>query len=31
MRVFSDRLVNDDDRNTLLNAVKETVKVRFGL
>ena len=31
MRVFSDRLVNDDDRNTLLNAVKETVKIRFGL
>lgn len=31
MRVFSDRLVNDDDRNTLLNSVKDTVKSRFGL
>lgn len=31
MRVFSDRLVNDEDRLTLLNAVKETVKTRFGL
>ena len=31
MRVFSDRLVNDEDRLILLNGVKETVKVRFGL
>jgi hypothetical protein len=31
MRVFSDRLVNDEDRLVLLNAVKETVKIRFGL
>ena len=31
MRVFSDRLVNQDDRTVLLNGVKETVKVRFGL
>ena len=31
MRVFSDRLVNNEDRSTLLNAVKDTVKVRFGL
>lgn len=31
MRVFSDRLVNTDDRQTLLTAVKDTVKVRFGL
>jgi hypothetical protein len=31
MRVFSDRLVNNEDRSTLLSAVKDTVKVRFGL
>ena len=31
MRVFSDRLINDVDREILLNAVKETVKNRFGL
>jgi dynein heavy chain len=31
MRVFSDRLINDEDRETLLSAVKETVKNRFVL
>jgi dynein heavy chain, axonemal len=31
MRVFSDRLVNQDDRQILLTAVKDTVKTRFGL
>jgi len=31
IRVFSDRLVNDEDKTLLLNAIKESVKVRFGL
>lgn len=31
MRVFSDRLVDDDDRMVLLTATKDTVKNRFGL
>jgi len=31
MRVFSDRLVNDQDRDTILNSIKDTVKNRFGL
>lgn len=31
MRVFSDRLVNLQDRETILDYVKETVKNRFGL
>ncbi len=31
MRVFSDRLINTEDRDLLLQQTKDTVKVRFGL
>ena len=29
--MFSDRLINEEDKSQLLETVKETVKNRFGL